>query len=151
MNYWVEFMEKPQKVLNNKVFKPISVSSPLPSGVTRGWTRCSEISLDPPGSQPKKETKEEELCFCFSFLSQTSMTLCGMLQPKIPNLLLYLGAVAWWENVRWSKQIQKAPSCQTWVFTVFDCKLPKNKDCVLYMLNQHSVDTKRILNDNILL
>lgn len=75
MNYWVELTEKPQKKLDIKVFKPISVSNLLPSGMARGSTGCSEIVLDSTGSQTNKETKEGRV---LGFLAQHQW-FCGML------------------------------------------------------------------------
>lgn len=63
MNYWVELTEKSQIVLNVKVFKPISVSNPLPSGVTRGSTSFLKLFRTHPAAKQKQKQTEEEFCF----------------------------------------------------------------------------------------
>ena len=59
MNYWVKHTEKPEEVLDSKVFKSISVSNPWPSAVFSGSTGSSEIVLDSPGRQIKNQREEE--------------------------------------------------------------------------------------------
>lgn len=65
----MEPTEKAQEVLGTKVFQPIGVSDPLPSGRVSGSNGCSEIILDPLESQPNKETKEGRVLFYFVLFS----------------------------------------------------------------------------------
>lgn len=128
MNYWVKHTEKPEKVLDSKVFKSISVSNPLLSAVVSGSTESSEIVLESPGSQIKNQRDEE-----FGFVaSLTSMTLWHASAQDTEPIAFVKSSSLVKKYIRWLKQILKALSYQTWVFMVFDCKLPKNKDHIMY-------------------
>lgn len=128
MNYWVKHTEKPEEVLDSKVFKSISVSNPLPSAVFNGSTGSSEIVLDSPGSQIKNQREEE-----FGFVvSLTSVTLWHASAQDTEPIAFVTSSSLVKKYIRWLKQILKELSYQTWVFMVFDCKLPKKKDHIMY-------------------